>query len=281
MSKYTPVKLITQAQAVCFSRKMLLPVAVTALAACASVPQPQELTDVENRLDEVMQNEQVSEYAPVELQEATEMKSALSSYWQKEQEINETFEHKKYLTNRAIDIAEMSGELGALNDQLAKANKERTELILASREAQIEKAKLEAKKTQNELTQLQSQFENFKAEQSERGLVLTVEGVLFDFDKAQLKAGGIRDIKRLAEYLKNNPNTSIKIEGHTDSMGSAEYNEQLAKQRAMAVQRELTKMDVIKDRLEVVSHGEMYPVATNDTAEGRQQNRRVEIILTD
>jgi OmpA-OmpF porin, OOP family len=79
----------------------------------------------------------------------------------------------------------------------------------------------------------------------------------------------------------NNPQTKIIIEGHTDSRGSDEYNEQLSERRARSVANALTSRGVANDSFTTVGRGKDYPVASNDTPEGRQQNRRVEIIFSD
>jgi outer membrane protein OmpA-like peptidoglycan-associated protein len=96
-----------------------------------------------------------------------------------------------------------------------------------------------------------------------------------------LKPGADLSLDRLADYLKTHPQTKVLIEGHTDSRGSEEYNEALSQRRADAVARALVERGASADAVHAVGRGKGYPVATNDTAEGRQQNRRVEIVFSD
>jgi outer membrane protein OmpA-like peptidoglycan-associated protein len=110
---------------------------------------------------------------------------------------------------------------------------------------------------------------------------VTLGDVLFDTGQASLKPGADLVLGRLANFLMNNPQTKIIIEGHTDSRGSDEYNEQLSERRARSVASALVSRGVTNDSFTTVGRGKDFPVASNDTPEGRQQNRRVEIIFSD
>jgi len=105
--------------------------------------------------------------------------------------------------------------------------------------------------------------------------------VLFDTAAATLKPGADLSLDRLAGYLKTHPQTKVLIEGHTDSRGSEEYNEALSQRRADAVEKALVVRGVSAAAISTIGRGKAYPVATNDTAAGRQQNRRVEIVFSD
>jgi outer membrane protein OmpA-like peptidoglycan-associated protein len=104
---------------------------------------------------------------------------------------------------------------------------------------------------------------------------------LFDTGKATLKPGADLALNRLGEFMRTNPDTRLIVEGHTDSRGSDEYNQQLSQQRAQAVADALANRGITGDRVQAVGRGEAYPVASNDDNAGRQQNRRVEIIFSD
>lgn len=111
-------------------------------------------------------------------------------------------------------------------------------------------------------------------------LVLTFQGdVWFDVDSAALKAGAYDEIDRVAAILNRYPETSIRIEGHTDSTGSESYNQALSERRAASVQNALLSKNVTATRLQTIGYGESKPVAGNDTEGGRQLNRRVEIVI--
>lgn len=99
----------------------------------------------------------------------------------------------------------------------------------------------------------------------------------FDFDSATVRSGLYTEIDRVATIMRNYPQTLIRVEGHTDSHGSEEYNLELSQRRAQAVQDLLVQRGVGTQRIEIIGYGESTPVAANDTESGRQLNRRVEI----
>ena len=109
-------------------------------------------------------------------------------------------------------------------------------------------------------------------------LAVTFKGdVTFDTNSTEVRPGLYSEINRVAGVLNQYPDTFIRVEGHTDSKGSNEYNMNLSKRRSDAVKTLLVLRGVADSRIEVVGFGETMPVATNDTEAGRQKNRRVEI----
>jgi outer membrane protein OmpA-like peptidoglycan-associated protein len=109
-------------------------------------------------------------------------------------------------------------------------------------------------------------------------LAVTFKGdVTFDTGSTAVRPGLISEINRVAGVLTQYPDTLVRVEGHTDSVGSAESNMALSNRRATAVKTLLVQRGVADSRIEVVGFGETMPVATNDTEAGRQKNRRVEI----
>jgi outer membrane protein OmpA-like peptidoglycan-associated protein len=98
---------------------------------------------------------------------------------------------------------------------------------------------------------------------------------------AEYTAAELAKMDRLAEFLSENPEHKLLIEGHTDSCGSDEFNRNLSEDRAQSVADALSQCGVSRDRLRTAGMGEAYPVASNDTSAGRQQNRRVEIVVSD
>jgi outer membrane protein OmpA-like peptidoglycan-associated protein len=104
--------------------------------------------------------------------------------------------------------------------------------------------------------------------------------VLFDFDKVKIKEGAEKKLKETVRILDSYEYKSLSIEGHTDDVGTDEYNLNLSRRRAEAVAEYLVKLGVDKNKISVIGHGESKPVATNETKSGRALNRRVEIIAT-
>lgn len=102
---------------------------------------------------------------------------------------------------------------------------------------------------------------------------------LFDFDSEQILAGTATNMRNLAASLGKFPNTDILIVGHTDAVGTADYNQGLSQRRAQSVANYLVAQGVSVARLRTAGRGEMEPIATNDTEGGRQTNRRVEIAI--
>ena len=128
---------------------------------------------------------------------------------------------------------------------------------------------------------LESQLKELNAKKSDRGMVITLGDVLFDIDRAQLKSGGVREVQKLADILKQNPQRNVAIEGFTDSTGSESHNQELSERRANAVRDTLMNMGIDSSRITTRGYGKSFPVASNGNEAGRQLNRRVEVIISD
>jgi outer membrane protein OmpA-like peptidoglycan-associated protein len=159
------------------------------------------------------------------------------------------------------------------------AEQDRRAAELARLEA--DQARAEAMEARRAMTAMQATLADMQARQTERGLVLTVGDVLFETDRAELKPGAARQLDKLADALRENPDFTVAIEGHTDSTGQHGYNMQLSERRAESVRRHLTARGVDPSRLQAVGFGPDQPVASNAHAAGRQQNRRVEVVIQD
>ena len=127
------------------------------------------------------------------------------------------------------------------------------------------------------LKSLVSEITNLR--ETTRGLVVSLSDVLFDFNRATLRPGAEAKIGQIATILKQYPDHKISVEGHTDSIGSNAYNQRLSEQRAAAVAKALVAGGVEASMISSRGFGRTQPVASNKTAEGRQQNRRVEIVV--
>ncbi len=114
---------------------------------------------------------------------------------------------------------------------------------------------------------------------TERGVVINLPDVLFEFDRATLTPDARRTAADVSKVVQSAPGRRIFVEGHTDSEGTVEYNKRLSEQRARAVAGELVAQGVPRRRISTRGFGEERPVASNDSASGRQRNRRVEVVI--
>lgn len=128
--------------------------------------------------------------------------------------------------------------------------------------------------------ELQRDLEGARIERIGEGIKITFSGgVLFDVDRADLRPAAQAELIKLANILNKYEDTNVMVEGHTDATGTEEHNMQLSLRRSESVATFLAVQNVERGRLSAVGYGEIQPIASNDTAEGRQQNRRVEVAI--
>jgi len=116
--------------------------------------------------------------------------------------------------------------------------------------------------------------------ETQRGLIVDINDVLFDFNQYTLKSGAREKLAKVAGILLAYPGLKVQLEGHTDSVGSDEYNMKLSQQRADSVRTYVVSQGVPAETVTAVGLGKADPVATNDNAAGRQQNRRVDMVVS-
>ena len=148
-----------------------------------------------------------------------------------------------------------------------------------------QQARSAAEQSERDKAQLREQLRTelntiLETRETERGLVVNVSDVLFDFDSANLKPGAREKVARIASILHSHADLKIEVEGHTDSVGSDSYNQRFSERRAESVRTGLVQQGVNRDVVGTAGFGESRPVATNGTPSGRQQNRRVEIVIS-
>lgn len=162
----------------------------------------------------------------------------------------------------------------------AEASDLRQRVAAAETRAAAATAELNRTKEQMRLVELERSLAGVvKTRTDTRGLILTLPGIFFDTGKSVLKPGARRTLDRVAAQLKNVTGTSMTIEGHTDSVGSDETNMALSEKRAQAVRDYLVSQGVSAERVVTAGRGESTPIASNTTAAGRLQNRRVELVI--
>lgn len=142
-----------------------------------------------------------------------------------------------------------------------------------------EQARLEAEQERAENARLRAELGQAQTRVTERGIVLTLGDVLFAVDKADLTTAGARTLDKLVGAMRRDPDNAVTIEGHTDSTGKHAYNMELSKRRAYAVRNYLTVKGIAARRIQSGGLGPDFPVASNANAAGRQQNRRVEVLV--
>jgi outer membrane protein OmpA-like peptidoglycan-associated protein len=273
---------------------------VATLAGCASVPENSLLNEARNDYTAAKNNTQVINLAPNELKQAGDaLVKANDASIKKEDAAVVT--HLAYLAKQRVAIAQETARQKDAEITVTKGAAERGKIRLEARTIEASKAQESAKASQRQAevsqqqaamsqqqardaeartSQLEAQLKELNAKKTERGLVVTLGDVLFDTNKAELKSGGARSLQKLAGFLKQYPQRKAQIEGYTDSTGSADYNKDLSGRRANAVRAALVDMGISSDRITTHGYGQESPVAGNDTAVGRQLNRRVEIILS-
>ena len=194
--------------------------------------------------------------------------------------------HLAYLAEKQTAIAVTTAEQKLAEDEHRKLAKEKDQILIAQREQQTRRARGEAENAQQraeaamaQARQLEQELSELKAKKTDRGFVLTLGDVLFATGKADLLPGAQRTIDQLTAVLNKHPDQKVSVEGHTDSVGSDNYNLALSQRRAESVRMAIMARGIDSDRITARGLGELYPVAGNDTPAGRQQNRRVEILI--
>jgi outer membrane protein OmpA-like peptidoglycan-associated protein len=167
--------------------------------------------------------------------------------------------------------ANASAAEAARQRQLAQAEVERANRA-------VENAKQEQLKLRQEL---QEQFNRIlETRDTARGLIVNISDVLFDIDKWTLKPGAREKLAKISGIVLSHPGLKLEVEGHTDNTGSDEHNQTLSERRANAVREYLIQQGLSPSILTARGFGESQPVASNDTAAGRQLNRRVEMVVS-
>ena len=176
---------------------------------------------------------------------------------------------------RAKILAEIQAKEALLAKALADAKAKEAEQARALAESQAR----EAEKAKEELARLMKELSELQGQLTDRGIVLTIGDVLFATAKSDLNVSAQRSMDKIAEFLQKNQNRKLLVEGHTDSVGSDEYNQGLSEQRAASVKSALVRRGIASERIVTIGYGKKYPLASNETETGRQQNRRVEAVI--
>jgi len=277
--------------------KALMAVVVSSLllAGCATAPvSPEGAVDARAKLTTLQADPDLAGRAPVALK-AAEAAVRLAE----EPLLNDPAlgAHRVYIADRKVEIAIAEASTRYAEEQRAKLGEERARARLdaRTREADMARedadaarvaaaddadaARVAAAEAAQHSDELQRQIDALQAEATDRGLVLTLGDVLFTSGRADLKAGATSNLNQLVAFLNEYSNRNVEIEGHTDSVGSGDSNQGLSQRRADSVRTYLIQQGIRPERLTASGKGEHQPVADNDSESGRQQNRRVEVII--
>ena len=294
-------------------------VAAALIAGCASTPkQPAGSAEVRAKLTRLQSDTNLANRAPVSLKDAeTAVRAAETPEKDARLAAHRIYlADRKVETARAlaeISAAEaaritlnQSSEKARLDSRtreadLAKADAVMAKVDAANARADSAEAKLATSQARNEAdasmisartsqdaaalaqqqaAELQRRVDLLQARPTDRGLVLTLGDTLFASGKSELRSGAAANLDRLTAFMNEYPKRTAVIEGFTDSMGSEDFNQDLSQRRAESVKRYLVGQGVESARLNASGRGENSPVADNESAAGRQQNRRVEVVIS-
>jgi len=268
------------------------------LSACAApMTVPDGIDDTRGKLIQLQSDSELATRAPVEVQAA---EAAVAAAEMPRQD-RAYADHLALIADHRVDIARARAR-GRLYEDQRRALSERSERVrLEARTLEADQARSEAlsaradadsarvaadtarsdaEAAREAARELQRQVAELNARETDRGLVVTLGDLLFATGRSELAGSAVPNLNRLAAFLAEYPDRSVLIEGHTDSVGSAWSNELLSERRAESVRSYLVDRGVAANRLSTSGKGEGTPVATNDTPTGRQQNRRVEVIIS-
>lgn len=235
--------------------------ASVALAACSTPPNA-NLEQARTNYSGLQANPQASKVAALETKDASDyLDKADKAYMDKQDE--HTVDQLAYLTNQRVEVAKQTIALRTAEANLKNAAAQRAQARLDARDQQIK--------------QLQ---DSLNAKQTDRGTLVTFGDVLFATDRADLKSSGLVNINKLVQFLQENPDRKVIVEGYTDSTGTASHNQSLSERRAGSVRTALVKMGVDPARIVAQGYGKEYPVAENSSTSGRAMNRRVEVTIS-
>ncbi|MEL7120798.1 MAG: OmpA family protein [Bacteroidota bacterium] len=183
-------------------------------------------------------------------------------------------------TSKTFQGAMAGGALGGIiGGVLAKKGKKARGVLIGSVIGGTAGA-LIGKYMDKQAKEIQEDLKGAKVERVGEGILITFDsGLMFDVNKSDLKGATRQNLNELSEVLQKYDDTEILIQGHTDSSGEEDYNMTLSNNRANSVSSYLVVKGVAKSRLVTMGLGENEPIASNETANGRQQNRRVEIAI--
>ncbi|WP_281784592.1 OmpA family protein [Sinimarinibacterium flocculans] len=257
--------------------------ALTIVACSAPMMRPQGADTVRGKLSRLQADPQLASRAPVAIKEAETAVIAAEV----DREDTALGQHLVVVADRKVEIAVARAQTRLAEDERTLLSEQRESARLASRTREVDAARsdadvarMDSAAARQHAADLQAQIAELNARATERGLVVTLGDLLFASGRSELKGGAPQHLGKLAAFLNEYPDRSVVIEGHTDSVGEETYNLDLSQRRADTVRAYLMTQGIAAGRLAASGRGEGTPTASNDSASGRQQNRRVEVIIS-
>jgi outer membrane protein OmpA-like peptidoglycan-associated protein len=265
-------------------------VASALLAACAAAPvKPPGADEARAKLSKLESDPNLGSRAPAAIADA-EVAVRTAEQPQSDPTLAQ---HNVYIADRKVAIATQLAQTRYYEDQRAALETQQASSRLAARTREADASKSDAAQARStadaanaaaaasaqQSAELQRQVDALNAKITDRGIVLTLGDVLFTTGQSDLRAGTTERLDKLVAFLNQYPDRSVVIEGYTDSVGSESYNQGLSERRAQSVRTYLRDQGIEASRLTASGRGESDPVADNQSATGRQQNRRVEVII--
>jgi len=253
-----------------------------ALGGCAATPEsPAGALEVRNKLNTLKNNPDLADRTRVELRAAEDAVQLAEQPLTAEQ--SDLGAHRVYMADRKVEIAMARANTLHAEAQRDRLSRERDTARLDARTGEADRARaseIASAATSERLAEdMRRQIADLEAKVTDRGLVLTLGDVLFATGNAELQSGSNANLDKLVTFLAAHPDRNVLVEGHTDNVGGAAYNQTLSLRRAEAVSSYLVAKGIAEERLSSSGAGMDSPVADNSTASGRQQNRRVEIVI--
>jgi OmpA-OmpF porin, OOP family len=267
---------------------LILAAAVSALvAACASTPDTIEELETARAVVPQVEASPRAGVAASNISEARKALDRAERLADKGGKLDD-IKYEAAIASRNAQIANEKILTAQAREDVEKGTAERQAVLAEARGREAQRsaeqartANAQAQTAEERAKALERELADLKGKKTDRGVVVTLGDVLFDTGKATLKPGAYTTIDRLATVLKEDQQRKVLIEGHTDSVGTDEYNQSLSERRAASVQAALFERGVEASQISTVGKGETTPVASNDGAAGRQQNRRVELVFQD
>lgn len=259
---------------------------------CGAKQAPVALDRARTTYQQASEEQAVVQHAPGALRDAKQVLNRAEQSWRSDKNTAEV-QHLSYLTEQRIAIARAKASSKVAEADQERLGQEREQVLREARVQEAQRARQEAEQARREAEQarakqeesakqiamLQEQLGTLQAKATARGTVLTLGSVLFAPGQATLKSEALQNLYSLVTFMREDPERSAIIEGYTDNVGSDERNLDLSQRRAEAVRTFLINNGVEEERVMARGYGEASPVASNETAAGRQENRRVEIVF--